>query len=425
MAVGSSPSDGDVDAVRRARLGGSRSTAARRRHSRWSVGLRKRTRSDVPIIVAKRASCVAIVDEVERRAVHGGRSPSARVAAPVESGRAAPDGSIGAPLGDEREQPAVVGRRCPRRSGRRSPSRQGRDRRGPGTRRTAPAVRGGRRRWRCSRTPPRRRSSRPRTRGSIADLGAPTVEPDGQPMSVPGEPPGLGVSGRRCPRRRRDDLVDERLRLRSGDRRRAASRRTRRHAAAPPNGHRRRLAPYRAPGRCRRDSGRRGTAGPAGCDARRPRRGRPPDTTSPASWGQVDTVRSISIIEAADRSETWSTPTIWSARRTRSSPTTADRSADSISGAKPWKSGRAGSRSKRSTSSIPPSAVAITTGSRRRRASLRRSTFIAKESHSSTTTSAPSRNRATLAGLTPSGIGSTRRNGSISHTMRAASTALG
>ena len=82
-----------------------------------------------------------------------------------------------------------------------------------------------------------------------------------------------------------------------------------------------------------------------------------------------------------------SAPMICRARRTRSSPETADRSADSSSGASPWKRGRAGSRSKRSTSSIPPSAVAITTGSRRRRASRRMRTFVANESHSSTTTS--------------------------------------
>ena len=71
----------------------------------------------------------------------------------------------------------------------------------------------------------------------------------------------------------------------------------------------------------------------------------PPATTSAASCGHDDTVVSSSIIDAAARSETCSTPMISRARRTRSSLEAADRSVDSIPGAKPWKSGRVGSRS--------------------------------------------------------------------------------
>ena len=80
-------------------------------------------------------------------------------------------------------------------------------------------------------------------------------------------------------------------------------------------------------------------------------------------------------------------------------------SAELTSPSSPWNGGRSGSRSKRSTSSIPRWLVAITTGRPAARACSRRRTFISRPSHSSTITSAPATKSAIVVSSTPRGDG--------------------
>ncbi len=97
-------------------------------------------------------------------------------------------------------------------------------------------------------------------------------------------------------------------------------------------------------------------------------------------------------------------------------------SAAVVSPSSPWNGSRAGSRSKRSTSSVPRCEVAITTGRFAARAYSRSSSLISSPSHSSTTTSAPATKSAIVSSSTPRGNSTTRTYGSSSATSRAAST---
>ena len=148
---------------------------------------------------------------------------------------------------------------------------------------------------------------------------------------------------------------------------------------------------------------------PEGSGSPRPRRrtaaatAAPPRVTSPASWGQVDSVRPISASEAAPRAEVWPASTMSSTYGIFWGSGSDASMAAVTPGSRLWRIGRSGSRSKRSTSSRPRSLVSITTGTRCRRATSRRSIFMSIESHSSTRMSRPATNSSMLSSLIPSG----------------------
>ena len=105
------------------------------------------------------------------------------------------------------------------------------------------------------------------------------------------------------------------------------------------------------------------------------------------------------------RAERLSAPRIPRMRGTFSSVVNDERSMDSMPGTRPWKMGRSGSRSKRSTSIVPRSLVSMTTGIPSSLARTRRSTFMARSSHSSMHRSSlpsPSRNASRFSAVTPS-----------------------
>ncbi len=134
----------------------------------------------------------------------------------------------------------------------------------------------------------------------------------------------------------------------------------------------------------------------------------PPSATSDASCGHVETLSRTSTSDAAIRSDRLAASMIRSTYGTFCLVVRPRSSAEPTPPSSPWNGSRPGSRSKRSTSSIPRWLVAMTTGRRAARACSRSATFISSPSHSSTITSAPATNAAIVSSSTPRSYATTR-----------------